>query len=104
MTGSVHAALGAAVGRYVKNKPLAFGADPARDAVLDEAAFMSASLWPEVVRPMLLERRGGAAFLSTPYGHNHFWELYKLGLDDPTGQWKSFRVAGENSWLDSRRL
>ena len=26
MTGSVHAALGAAVGRYVKNKPLAFGA------------------------------------------------------------------------------
>lgn len=25
MTGSVHAALGAAIGRYVKNKPLAFG-------------------------------------------------------------------------------
>lgn len=70
-------------------------------AVLDEAAYMSASLWPEVVRPMLLERRGGAAFLSTPYGHNHFWELYKLGLDDPTGQWKSFRFpSAANNLID----
>ena len=60
-------------------------------AVLDEAAYMSASLWPEIVRPMLLERRGGAAFLSTPYGHNHFWELYKLGLEPDQDEWASFQ-------------
>ena len=48
--------------------------------VLDEAAFMDASVWPEVVRPMLLEHRGRALFLSSPNGLNWFWELYQLGL------------------------
>lgn len=49
-------------------------------AVLDEAAYMDASVWPEVVRPMLLERRGRALFLSSPNGLNWFWEIYQLGL------------------------
>ncbi|MCY4527046.1 MAG: hypothetical protein OXB89_10630, partial [Anaerolineaceae bacterium] len=50
-------------------------------AVLDEAAFMEDSVWPEVVRPMLLERRGGALFLSSPNGRNWFWQLYQLGRE-----------------------
>jgi hypothetical protein len=48
--------------------------------VLDEAAFMHPSVWPEVVRPMLLERKGRALFLSSPNGLNHFHDLYQLGL------------------------
>src|SRR5690606_14672560 len=62
-------------------------------AVLDEAAFMSANVWPQVVRPMLLERRGGALFLSTPYGRNWFWELYQLGLDAAQPEWRSFHFT-----------
>ena len=74
-------------------------------AVLDEAAYMSPALWPEVVRPMLLERRGGAAFLSTPFGHNHFWELYKLGLDPDQDEWKSFRFPSTaNQNIDAAEL
>lgn len=74
-------------------------------AVLDEAAYMSASLWPEVVRPMLLERRGGAAFLSTPYGHNHFWELYKLGLEPDQDEWQSFRFPSTaNDRIDGAEI
>src|SRR5574337_385059 len=34
--------------------------------VLDEAAFMPPEIWPEIVRPMLVERKGRALFLSTP--------------------------------------
>jgi phage terminase large subunit-like protein len=59
-------------------------------AVLDEAAFMEPGVWPGIVRPMLAERRGGAAFLSTPYGRNWFWELFKLGLDPEEAEWASF--------------
>lgn len=74
-------------------------------AVLDEAAYMSASLWPEVVRPMLLERRGGAAFLSTPFGHNHFWELYKLGLEPDQDEWASFQYpSAANTQIDAAEL
>lgn len=68
-------------------------------AVLDEAAFMQASVWPEVVRPMLLESNGGALFLSTPYGRNHFWELFKLGLDPEEPQWVSFHFSSYDNPL-----
>lgn len=61
-------------------------------AVLDEAAFMPDAVWPEVVRPMLLDRRGGAAFLSTPDGFNGFWRLYQLGLDPAAPEWASFHA------------
>jgi hypothetical protein len=59
-------------------------------AVLDEAAFMAREVWSEVVRPMLLDRKGSALFLSTPNGMNWFWELYQLGLDPFEPEWASF--------------
>src|SRR5262245_56082591 len=49
--------------------------------VLDEAAFMEPHVWPEIILPMLLERRGKAIFLSSPNGKNWFWEIYQLGLN-----------------------
>lgn len=52
--------------------------------VLDEAAFMPASVWPEVIRPMLVHSRGAALFLSTPNGKNWFYDLFRLGLPNPT--------------------
>ena len=60
-------------------------------AVLDEAAFMERRLWHEIVRPMLATTRGEALFLSTPFGRNWFWELYRIGLDPEEWDWQSFR-------------
>lgn len=59
-------------------------------AVLDEAAYMLPDVWSEVVRPMLLERQGHALFISTPRGHNWFWELFQLGLDPLEPDWEAF--------------
>jgi hypothetical protein len=61
--------------------------------VLDEAAFMEPNVWPEIVRPMLLERRGGALFLSSPNGKNWFWEIFQPGLDYNQRTWRSFQFA-----------
>ncbi len=61
--------------------------------VLDEAAFMEPNVWPEIVRPMLLERRGGAMFLSSPNGKNWFWEIFQPGLDYNQRTWRSFQFA-----------
>jgi hypothetical protein len=71
-------------------------------AVLDEAAFMEPGVWPEIVRPMLLDRRGEALFLSTPFGRNHFWELYKIGLDPEEDEWASFHFRSHDNPLISR--
>lgn len=59
-------------------------------AVLDEAAYMPAETWAEVVRPMLMDRRGGALFISTPQGKNWFWDVYQLGVQG-TPDWYSIQ-------------
>jgi hypothetical protein len=59
-------------------------------AILDEAAFMGRTVWSEVVRPMLLDRAGGALFLSTPYGRNWFWDAYQRGTSPRYPEWASF--------------
>lgn len=66
-------------------------------AVLDEAAYMHPDVWSEVVRPMLLESRGGALFLSTPHGRNWFWRLFVRGQDPAETDWQSFRFP---SWAN----
>lgn len=73
--------------------------------VLDEAAFMEPDVWREVVRPMLLERRGSALFLSTPYGRNWFWEIYQMGIDPETQGWEAFHfTSADNPAVDPREL
>lgn len=73
--------------------------------VLDEAAFMEDPVWPEVVRPMLLERRGGALFLSSPNGRNWFHDLYLLGREAQQEQWQSFHFTSrDNPLVDAAEL
>lgn len=52
--------------------------------VMDEFADMRPEAWNEVIRPSLSDRQGGALFIGTPKGRNHFYDLYGKGLDgDP---------------------
>ena len=44
--------------------------------VLDEVADMKSSMWEEVIRPMLLDRKGWCLFLGTPKGINLFYKLF----------------------------
>lgn len=47
--------------------------------------------WQEILRPTLTDLAGGATFISTPNGFNHFYDLYKLELSDP--DYKSFHYT-----------
>ena len=53
--------------------------------VLDEFADMRKEAWFEVIRPSLSDRQGGALFIGTPKGRNHFYDLYGKGLDGDDG-------------------
>lgn len=59
--------------------------------VFDEAAHIPGleSMWQNVVRPSLMDRRGEAWFISTPNGFNYFNTLYLRGRGG--GNWKSYR-------------
>jgi hypothetical protein len=73
--------------------------DPARGrkykrAIVDEAAMVAnlGEAWQKVIRPMLTDLRGDAWFLSTPRGHNFFWELYCKGEDPLQQEWGAWRM------------
>ena len=57
--------------------------------VLDEAAFMDAEVWFEVLRPALADKQGWALFISTPEGTaSWFYDLWCYVEEDETGDWK----------------
>jgi hypothetical protein len=56
--------------------------------VFDEAAWIDPIAWYEAVWPSLLDSDGEADFISTPHGHNWFWELWeKAHVED---DWEAF--------------
>jgi len=59
--------------------------------VLDEYASISREAWTEVLRPALADCEGGALFIGTPQGFNHFHELYESAKDQP--DWEAFQYT-----------
>ncbi len=49
--------------------------------VIDEVAQIKPTLWGEVIRPALADRKGWAAFIGTPKGINLFSQLYDQALN-----------------------
>lgn len=45
--------------------------------VFDEFGLQPISIWTEVIRPALADRKGRALFLGTPNGKNHFYDIYQ---------------------------
>lgn len=58
-------------------------------AIFDEAALMKSTIWDQIVGPTLMDRRGGALFISTPRGRNWFYKAWLLGQgrEDGWGSW-----------------
>ena len=60
--------------------------------VMDEFADMRKEAWFEVIRPSLSDRQGGALFIGTPKGRNHFYDLWGKGVDYDDG-WSSHQYT-----------
>tara|TARA_R110000787_G_scaffold221413_1_gene330099 strand:- start:1391 stop:2662 length:1272 start_codon:yes stop_codon:yes gene_type:complete len=60
-------------------------------AVLDEYADMKPFAWEQVVRAALSDLQGGALFIGTPKGRNHFFDIYQLGDSGEDEEWKSWQ-------------
>jgi hypothetical protein len=67
--------------------------------VLDEYASMAPEAWTEVLRPALADRQGGALFIGTPRGRNHFFDLYEAAQNQP--HWAAFQYTTEQGGLVS---
>jgi len=59
--------------------------------VLDEYANMKPQVWEQIIRPTLSDVQGGALFIGTPAGKNHFFDLYNDAQDDD--DWDAFQYT-----------
>jgi hypothetical protein len=70
--------------------------------VIDECALVPnlEQAWQQTIRPMLTDYVGGAWFLSTPKGMNHFKTLFDRGQDPERGEWASWQMpTRENPYI-----
>lgn len=73
--------------------------------VLDEFAFMKEEVWDLIIRPALTRAEGGALFIGTPDGKNHFWELYQRGLLEGNDEWKAWHFpSSDNPFLPQSEI
>jgi len=64
--------------------------------------------WEEVLLPTLIDLKGGATFISTPNGFNHFYDLYNYEHDpvmNARKEWKSYHFTSyDNPHLDKDEI
>ena len=65
--------------------------------ILDEFAQMNGRLWTEVVRPALADRKGIATIIGTPQGHNTFYDIFSMAVDND--DWYTMHLKSSQSGL-----
>jgi Terminase large subunit, T4likevirus-type, N-terminal len=74
-------------------------------AVLDEAATMPSRIWEQVVRPTLMDKKGGAMLISTPRGRNWFYKRYVRGQDPQKPEWASWTFTSyDNPFVEDAEI
>ncbi len=81
---------GAQMEFYSAERPGGMLGEGVRFVVLDEAATMPSAVWEQIVRPMLMDTKGGALLISTPRGRNWFYKRYQMGQDPQQSDWASW--------------
>jgi len=71
--------------------------------VLDEYASMKVEVWEQIIRPTLSDVKGGALFIGTPAGKNHFYDLYLEAEKDE--DWEAFQFTSiDNPLIDPKEV
>jgi len=73
--------------------------------VLDEYADMHPDTWEMVIRPALSDMDGGALFIGTPKGKNHFYQIYHYAVDSGDPEWAGFTfTSGSNPMITQKEI
>lgn len=67
--------------------------------VIDEYADIKPNVWEQILRPALADVQGGALFIGTPKGRNHFYELYTFAESGKDKQWAGFHYSSYDNPL-----
>ncbi len=71
--------------------------------VLDEYASMKPNVWEQIIRPTLADVQGGAMFIGTPAGKNHFYDIYVDALEND--DWEAFSFnSTDNPFIPNEEI
>lgn len=69
--------------------------------VLDECAMIKDGVWERIIRPMLIDTKGWALFISTPKGKNWFYDIFIKQDED----WQSWGYSTSiNKYIDPKEI
>ena len=71
--------------------------------VFDETQSIKPTIFPEVIRPALADRKGWCIFIGTPKGRNNFYQLYEQAKKNPKWYACTYK-ASETDILDDEEL
>jgi len=77
--------------------------------VMDEYASMKPEVWETILSPTLADVKGGALFIGSPRGKNHFYKLYQDAVQEqetlPNTEWAAFSFKSvDNPFLSEDEI
>lgn len=73
--------------------------------IIDEAAMLKAEVWHDILRPTLADKLGRMIAISTPKGHNWFYEMWLQGQDKSNEEVQSWRFPTKaNKYIASSEI
>lgn len=81
---------GSVIEFYSGGSPDALAGEGVDFMVVDEGALIPDQVWNQMLRATLMDKGGRAIIISTPRGHNWFWKLYNMGLNQSLGEYAAW--------------
>lgn len=73
--------------------------------VVDEYADIRPNVWEQILRPALADVQGGAMFIGTPKGRNHFFEMYNYAKGGKDEEWTAFHFTSfDNPLIPAKEI
>lgn len=92
---------GGFLGLYSADNPDSIRGEWFHVAILDEAARIVEDVWTDAIQPTLADQNGDAILISTPKGHNWFWQEWVRGqaLTDDIASWTAPTCDNPNPFI-----
>lgn len=71
--------------------------------IFSEYAYSHPQAYP-TLRPILLNNNGWALFISTPFGENHFFNLYQIARDNPDEWYVDFKDVNQSQHISEAQI
>lgn len=79
------------------------GSNP-KVVIFSEYAYCDQRVYPEIIHPIIEAQMGTVIFISTPFGKNHFYNLYEVAKATPESWYVDYLTVEDTGHIDIDKL